>query len=181
MSSPSPSRTPRDSFTILRAKILVLVISCLGFIFVYALRTGNAWFFSSQTKGEIGTILYAEIHNALLQTSAASTTPVSYFDPNTFAGYYSDPNHVNCQRVIQVAGHVAVVSGTDGNPACPPNGNGTMWTLPAHIVKDTILVDFSPKGGPADLVGVYNATTEPAGIQWPDGNKWTKIDEERKT
>ena len=37
----------------------------------------------------------------------------------------------------------------------------------------TIFVDFSPKGGPKDLLGVY--TEELNGIKWPDGNLWTKL------
>lgn len=108
-------------------------------------------------------------------TTAASPTS-SCINPNLFAGRYRDPNHVNCQRLIQVAGHVAALSGTDGNPACPQNGSGIVWTLEGKIHCHAILVDFSPKGGPANLRGVYNATAPGgAGIQWPDGNKWTKI------
>lgn len=37
----------------------------------------------------------------------------------------------------------------------------------------TIFVDFSPKGGPKDLLGVYNEDLN--GIKWPDGNLWTKL------
>lgn len=98
------------------------------------------------------------------------------FDPASIAGYYSDPNHPNCQRIIEVAGKIASLTGTDGDPGCPPDGSGETWTLQGKIKGNTILVDFSPKGGPSDLKGVYNETA-PAGINWPDGNKWTKIAE----
>ena len=35
---------------------------------------------------------------------------------------------------------------------------------------DTIIVDFSSKGGPADLHGVWN--NDEVGITWSDGNTW---------
>jgi len=96
------------------------------------------------------------------------------FDSTAIAGYYSDPNHPNCKRIIEVAGAIASLTGTDGNPGCPPDGSGEPWTLVGKVHGNTILVDFSPKGGPSDLKGVYDAN-EPASINWPDGNKWTKI------
>ena len=33
--------------------------------------------------------------------------------------------------------------------------------------------DFSPKGGPAELTGVWAAAT--SSITWPDGNAWSKF------
>ena len=39
-------------------------------------------------------------------------------------------------------------------------------------MQNEILVDFSPKGGPPNLLGKYNAKMN--AIQWPDGNAWTK-------
>jgi len=38
-------------------------------------------------------------------------------------------------------------------------------------------VDFSPKGGPADVVGKW----KDGGIVFPDGNKWSKIEKEITT
>ena len=35
-----------------------------------------------------------------------------------------------------------------------------------------ILIDFSPKGGPADVVGQWLGT---GGIKFPDGNVWAKL------
>jgi hypothetical protein len=96
-------------------------------------------------------------------------------DAYIFAGYYSDPNHPNCQRIVQVAGYVAAISGTDGNPGCPSDGSGDAWTVDGQIetVEQSLVltVDFSPKGGPASLWGTYTD----GGIQWEDDNKWTKI------
>ena len=37
-----------------------------------------------------------------------------------------------------------------------------------------ISVDFTSKGGPQDLKGVFNSTSNPPQIQWEDGNIWPK-------
>ncbi|GAX10898.1 hypothetical protein FisN_4Hh151 [Fistulifera solaris] len=89
-----------------------------------------------------------------------------------FTGSYADPNHPNCQRVINVQGASATLSGTDGNPGCPADGSGKAWKLTGNVDGSTIFVDFSPKGGPPALKGVWDDAA-PAGIKWPDGNKWT--------
>jgi hypothetical protein len=89
-----------------------------------------------------------------------------------FNGSFNDPNHPNCQRVISAKGAVASMRGTDGTPGCPVDGSGKSWTLAGKISGENILVDFSPKGGPPDLKGTWDDTA-PAGIRWPDGNKWT--------
>jgi hypothetical protein len=89
-----------------------------------------------------------------------------------FSGEYSDPNHPYCKRSVEATtGQTdanAIVSGTDGNPGCPPDGSGEAWTVNASIVGETIVVDFSPKGGPKDLKG----QRVPEGILWEDNNLW---------
>jgi hypothetical protein len=89
-----------------------------------------------------------------------------------FSGDYADPKHPNCKRQINVLGKTAYVSGTDGTPGCPADGSGKPWNLIGKVKVNNILVDFSPKGGPKDLEGKWEA--EPvAGIRWPDGNLWS--------
>jgi hypothetical protein len=90
-----------------------------------------------------------------------------------FTGSYSDPNHPGCARLIAVEdGGVALVSGADGNPGCS-GGEGRPWQLKGKVAGDEkIFIDFSPKGGPKDLTGVWEAGKKP-GIRFPDGNKWT--------
>lgn len=106
--------------------------------------------------------------SAVIWTRAPLATPAV-----DFSGSYTDPNHPNCQRVIaKDSGTSVIVSGTDGSPSCPPDGSGTKWQLSGTVRNDKILVDFSPKGGPKNLEGVYDAGSPP-GIRWPDGNKWT--------
>lgn len=156
----------------------IVVVACLFLCFLLIRDTslGHLWLLTKEyvvLNGAAG--VFPALTCSMSKATATTTTAVS-FDPNTFAGHYSDPNHPNCKRIIQVAGHLAAVSGTDGNPGCPVDGSGVVWTLKGQIRQacHVILVDFSPKGGPYNLRGVYNAT-EPALIQWQDGNVWTKI------
>jgi hypothetical protein len=106
---------------------------------------------------------------------AASPMVANAASSANFAGSYSDPFHPNCQRVIvkdDKAATSLTIRGTDGNPGCPPDGSGTPWTLTGQVGSDgsSILVDFTPKGGPPNLKGTWDGS----GIMWPDGNKWTK-------
>ena len=84
---------------------------------------------------------------------------------------YSDPNHVNCLREILHIGHRVYVHGTDGDPNCPPDGSGDRWELSGKVKDKHVYVDFSPKGGPKDLDGVWEKSPVP-GIRWEDGNLW---------
>ena len=66
------------------------------------------------------------------------------FDPDDMAGYYKDTIHPNCQRIIEVAAPKATVSGTTGNPGCPADGSGRVWTLYGKVKGDALSVDFPP-------------------------------------
>lgn len=103
-------------------------------------------------------------------TAAIFTAPM-IANAADLTGSYSDPFHPNCQREIIVNGLTADIKGTDGNPGCPADGSGKEWKLQGKINSkgDTILVDFTPKGGPKDIMGVWDGS----GIKWPDGNKWS--------
>merc|ERR1719163_1841373 len=74
----------------------------------------------------------------------------------------------------------AVIKGKDNEDggACE-DGEGQPWRLMATLSEDqsSIKVDFSPKGGPADVVGKW----KDGGIVFPDGNKWSKIEKEITT
>ena len=89
------------------------------------------------------------------------------------SGTYSDPIHPGCFRTVDA--RAGKVSGVDGTPACGPDAKLTEWELGATFAEGkggdvTLLVDFSPKGGPKDLEGKYAKGR----ISWPDGNSWTK-------
>ena len=98
------------------------------------------------------------------------THSLTHHDTNClFLFVTSDPNHPNCLREITSLGTTATLAGTDGNPGCPVDGSGRKWELTGKIDNKDIYVDFSPKGGPKDLKGVFDGS----GIKWPDGNKWS--------
>ncbi len=69
-----------------------------------------------------------------------------------FVGGYSDPKHPDCLRSIVVRDSRITVVGSD-------NTDGSKkWVLKAtEVDSGKLLVDFSPKGGPKDLLGVYSA------------------------
>jgi hypothetical protein len=96
--------------------------------------------------------------------------------PSPFVGEFSDPKHPGCLRSISGDGAVLEVQGTDGTPGCMNGEKQKPWSLTGEVVKvpskaPEILIDFSPKGGPKNLLGKL---TEEGGILFPDGNTWSK-------
>ena len=77
--------------------------------------------------------------------------------------------HPNCKRIISMNGSSTKLKGTDGSPGCPADGSGKAWSLDGIVKGNEIFVDFTPKGGPKDLKGVWDGS----GINWPDGSKWS--------
>ena len=88
--------------------------------------------------------------------------------PSVFDGTFSDPNHPNGFRRISVKKGVATIVGKD-----EPQDKKE-WQLKASVTPGTreMLVDFSPKGGPKDLLAKWSPTKN--GIEFPDGNVWPK-------
>mmetsp|Transcript_1867 Transcript_1867/g.4735 ORF Transcript_1867/g.4735 Transcript_1867/m.4735 type:complete len:156 (-) Transcript_1867:57-524(-) len=102
----------------------------------------------------------------------ASSLPA---DAAPWAGKYTDPKHPGCKREIAVNGKTLAITGTDGKPGCGAGVEEKAWALSARLEEesgDSVLIDFSPKGGPKNLLGTWDTN----GIKFPDGNKWTKID-----
>lgn len=148
-----------------------LVACLLGVVILCSTRTCRSWAIVPKVGGAVKKA--ASIATVATVVGTAPIVAGAAVDVD-FSGSYADPFHQNCQRVIVVekGSTVASLSGTDGNPACPPDGSGRPWKLTGKVDGDSILVDFRPKGGPPDLKGVWDASS-PAGIKWPDGNKWT--------
>jgi hypothetical protein len=96
-------------------------------------------------------------------------------DPSVFCGTFSDPiNHPGGKRMISLLDdkktgdfQLAQVQGGGGV------GEPANYILPAVIVGDrSIIIDFSPKGGPRDFVGVLDGKD----IKFlKDGNRWPRI------
>lgn len=93
---------------------------------------------------------------------------------DAFVGTYSDPvNHPGGTRSIKLVGEkvgdyqLAEVYGGGGR------GEPKQFVLPAIVVGDrSILIDFSPKGGPRDFLGVI----DPKGIRFVrDNNLWPRM------
>lgn len=91
-----------------------------------------------------------------------------------FVGTYSDPiNHPGGKRTIKLLDakvgdyQLAEIIGGGGI------GEPTNYVLPAAVIGDrTIVIDFSPKGGPRDFVGVLDGND----IKFlKDGNRWPRL------
>ena len=129
-----------------------------------------------------------------LAASADSVTDLLYGaakapDASVFAGEYTDPMHPGGTRTITLQNtklgpyQLAKIVGGGGE------GEPAMYELPAMIspapgAKNAwqITIDFSPKGGPKDFTGYWDAD----GIKFPPtqrqiergntaGNKWPKV------
>jgi len=145
-------------------------------------RDTLASLFSSATLTALG-------GGALPASASSARTGLS----SVFTGEYDDPKHPNCLRSIKVVGAAmgpdgrrkrepaAYVKGVDnakGTPSCADNPElASVWKLEGKVAEsgDTIYIDFSPKGGPKDLVGTWDTFGGAPGILFTDGNKWTKV------
>ena len=94
---------------------------------------------------------------------------------SVFNGKYSDPNHPGCLRGIERVRSTtkAKVFGEDGTPGCQADGQETKkWELEGELRgENEILIDFSKKGGPKNLLGKWTGN----GVLFPDGNTWSKL------
>ena len=104
--------------------------------------------------------------NAAAAEAEAAPAPAPAPAPPPFAGHFADPNHPGCPRSISANATAATVSGEDEDKQ--------PWTVRASVASNTtaglatILVDFSPKGGPEALEGLWSG----ASITWADGSSW---------
>ena len=113
-----------------------------------------------------GLALDSDSFSSAFAARAADSTVVA--KPSVFNGHYNDPNHPGCLRKITSAGKEITIVGSDDLDG------SKQWKLTAtEDFPGTIFVDFSPKGGPPNLLGVYDERAD--GIRWPDKNLWSKI------
>ena len=106
----------------------------------------------------------------LPKSSWIDVIPVAHAaSTSVFEGEYLDPNHPDGMRKVTVKGNDVTLTGTDSK-------GGKEWVLKAKEESGTIFVDFSPKGGPKNLLGVFDESKgTKGGITWPDKNTWTKL------
>lgn len=106
--------------------------------------------------------------------SVLSPTAASAAGAEAFVGTFTDPiNHPGGKRTIKLLDgqkvgdyQLAEVLGGGGR------GEPESYVLPAAIIGDrTIVIDFSPKGGPRDFAGVLDK----GDIKFlRDGNRWPR-------
>ena len=152
-----------------------------------ALVTNQNAAFKSDRRNFFG-IIGGATAAAIASAPANAAGGIKTGPANPFTGDYDDPNHPNCLRQVKVVGAplkadgsrplyaIVEVTGYDGK-----SGEKTCTDRPKRedlwkVVGKTrggneAFLDFSVKGGPADLVGKWDGS----GIVFPDGNKWTKI------
>ena len=80
------------------------------------------------------------------------------------AGTWKDPGHPGCVRKVQLAGNKAFIKGIDED--------GKPWKAVGLISGNDVTIDFTAKGGPADVTATYVVGK---GLVFPDGNVWSKI------
>lgn len=80
-----------------------------------------------------------------------------------FGGTYDDPQHPGCTRKVVLAGGNVIVTGTD-------EIGGKQWKIKGTTYGKALVLDFRPKGGPADVIARWNGL----GLAFDDGNVWTK-------
>ena len=80
-----------------------------------------------------------------------------------FGGTYTDPQHPGCTRKVVLTGSNVVITGAD-------EPGGKEWKVKGKPYGRALLIDFTPKGGPPDVIARWTGL----GLEFPDGNKWTK-------
>lgn len=160
-----PNISPDPVFATSSLKLKLIKVLAASALLVVTFQYTTAWMTQGNSVKKAAAV-------ATLSAALVLNTAVAH----DFTGSYADPNHTNCLREVQmVSGNMATLSGTDGDPGCPADGSGEKWSLIGKVDEDSIFVDFSPKGGPKDLKGVWEPEPVP-GIRWPDGNLWSTIE-----
>eukprot|EP00416_Gambierdiscus_australes_P042358 CAMPEP_0171097214 /NCGR_PEP_ID=MMETSP0766_2-20121228/47271_1 /TAXON_ID=439317 /ORGANISM="Gambierdiscus australes, Strain CAWD 149" /LENGTH=189 /DNA_ID=CAMNT_0011556373 /DNA_START=63 /DNA_END=632 /DNA_ORIENTATION=+ len=122
----------------------------------------------------------AVLWQALTLGAAAASNPQAAVAAGArWSGKYTDPKFPGCERKITKSGDSFIISGTsssDGSKRCDPDAALKQWSITGMQpegtfgASDTLIIDFSPRGGPKEVV----ATWDKDGILFPGGNKWTK-------
>eukprot|EP00526_Cylindrotheca_closterium_P023380 CAMPEP_0113618506 /NCGR_PEP_ID=MMETSP0017_2-20120614/9372_1 /TAXON_ID=2856 /ORGANISM="Cylindrotheca closterium" /LENGTH=167 /DNA_ID=CAMNT_0000528017 /DNA_START=110 /DNA_END=613 /DNA_ORIENTATION=- /assembly_acc=CAM_ASM_000147 len=161
------------------SSILLLLVNlalAMSFSQAFSLETSSS---SSNTAGRRSFFASALIAAGSVVTLPSVAQAVGMGkvggDPSVFCGTYSDPiNHPGGKRTITLLEggktgdyQLAQVQGGGGI------GEPENYILPAVILGDrSIIIDFSPKGGPRDFVGVLDGKD----IKFlRDGNRWPRV------
>ena len=86
------------------------------------------------------------------------------------AGVYTDPMHPGCTRKVTLIGtNKVLVEGADEDKKA--------YKLKGTYEGKTVVIDFSPKGGPKDVTATYSIAK---GLTFADGNVWSKSGSNRQ-
>ena len=77
-----------------------------------------------------------------------------------FGGTYTDPQHPGCTRKVVLTGSNVVITGAD-------EPGGKEWKVKGKPYGRALLIDFTPKGGPPDVIARWTGL----GLEFPDGNE----------
>ena len=134
----------------------------------------RAAFTGVTTTAAVVVAVTAATGGSLLAPTAAMAASPAASGAEAFVGTFTDPiNHPGGKRTIKLLDgekvgdyQLAEVLGGGGR------GEPESYVLPAAIIGDrTIVIDFSPKGGPRDFVGVLDK----GDIKFVrDGNRWPR-------
>jgi len=143
---------------------LSVILSFGAFLFLASLQVSLCWqqgfhaikqnTFKRLSRGIIapGIAISVAFTNpaSLINFNVAPNVAVAADTASTsvFAGQYNDPNHPGCLRKITVKAGIVNIVGSD-------NIDGSnQWLIQAkEDAPGVMFVDFSPKGGPKDLLG----------------------------
>lgn len=137
--------------------------------------------FMSNTAAVAAVLVLPNVAGAATAAKEASPkkkdTSVAAAAPASFQGVFSDPKHPKGYRIIVAKGSSsATMTLSDGPPK--DGSEAKLFNLPVKVKQDkkegiTLLsFDFSPKGGPKDIIGTLAADGK--SIKFPDGNTWKK-------
>jgi len=165
-----------------------MFLSPVGIVIALLTLNGTAAFRPAFTPRTVGTSLDAMSRRDVLSTSAAAALVVGLpldamaaaaakpkdlsSNPASFAfnGVFKDPKHPDGYRIISgSANKEGTLTGQD-------DAKSEVFKIPIQTTKDnkgkiTLSIDFSSKGGPADVVATVNKDSS---ILFPDGNVWKK-------
>lgn len=91
-------------------------------------------------------------------------------DVCSYQGVFTDPKHPKGYRVLTGGASKATMQLQD-------DPGGTVYTIPIQVKSDLttkLTIDFSVKGGPADVPGVIGSDKGVTTLTFPDGNVWKK-------
>lgn len=150
----------------------ILAITLLYETQGFAVDRRNALFGIATTATTTLTTIIPPVPSA--QAAEAASTQGS----QAFVGTFSDPiNHPGGKRTIRLldskVGDYQLAEVVGGGGLGEPKN----YVLPAAVIGDrTIVIDFSPKGGPRDFVGVLDGAN--GDIKFlRDGNRWPRLKE----